>query len=437
MVDVIGILSGVITIATFFQDLAPDPDRYKHRIRVGQRSEDSGGWFPQAIFSNAYNEELARSSWQSKWVENGEFMEESFGNNRRQVDNIEVLAGNNAVCFVWHEFYDSDGSDPIVVFGETAKQCGAPWYPSDIRANIGGRDEYRDCAWLNQCNNDPGGGCRDDAWSGYNLYDLRYWNNVKSGSADPNDVCNQILIYRPERKRALAETGSRLANDVIYTERPLANVICQSQTSVGQSLVSTTQELFCDMHDKQMYPLCRTDMREACFDVSSNELRQTLYSNPTGSPAGMRQTSSGRPAVTTFHVSEVRLDADARPSMERRQTATERFVLNGSTYYYSANTTQCDDCCLSVVDPLSQYNETHYFGPIVDEPVTYDRIANGIIINSSSNNSSIILDCPAGYSVRNIYRGAENVNGAGPFASRLGLASVVSLGVAISSLSWL
>jgi hypothetical protein len=154
-------------------------------------------------------------------------------------------------------------------------------------------------------------------------------------------------------------------------------------------------------------------MVQTCFDIETSELQ----TRDSGEVSVMR-TGSAQAVNTSFRPSPVSIDGNGETdALRKRNDALEEFVLNGSMYYHS-NETQCDDCCLSVTDASSQYNETHYFGPLVDEAVEYTRISNGISFQREEGNA-IVLDCPAGFDTTNLYRGSVVVDGAEGLATSM------------------
>lgn len=81
-----------------------------------------------------------------------------------------------------------------------------------------------------------------------------------------------------------------------------ARDLCTSYTSDGPDYASLTEGLFCDMSEKQLWPLCSADVTTSCFDVGSQNMRdwrgnlasvqnQTAYDNTTAS-VGTRSASS-------------------------------------------------------------------------------------------------------------------------------------------------
>ena len=52
-----------------------------------------------------------------------------------------------------------------------------------------------------------------------------------------------------------------------------ARELCESQTSWGHDFVSATENLFCDMNAKKLWPVCDTKTKGACFDTMTSTMR--------------------------------------------------------------------------------------------------------------------------------------------------------------------
>lgn len=79
-----------------------------------------------------------------------------------------------------------------------------------------------------------------------------------------------------------------------------AKELCESGTSAGPDFVSTVEGLFCDMAEKEVWPLCLgnvTNSTQACFDTSTNTMQGGSNSTSQGNSTGIwrRDYASGRP----------------------------------------------------------------------------------------------------------------------------------------------
>jgi len=52
-----------------------------------------------------------------------------------------------------------------------------------------------------------------------------------------------------------------------------AKELCDSGSSWGHDFVSSTENLFCDMEPKQLWPVCSTSTTSACFDTKISKMR--------------------------------------------------------------------------------------------------------------------------------------------------------------------
>lgn len=404
---VVGAFGSGLTIGQWARDAFMSSTQYKHVMRVGEDyDQNMNGWMPQAIYYGNGGE-LARGGWNSIWMEHGERKEDTFGDDSRRMTKIELHGSSWSVCSVYSEFHESDGTAPIVIAGEVLRECGAPWYASQVSERFNGVWEPRDCAWIDQCDDAwDQDACRWEAWGGYWMDDLDYFRNIRDGGGgNPDEACSKIHRFEVNwRKRELdgaaSSSGSdrvngtspwgRLPHDVIYTKRPLALRLCDSDTSRGQSVVSTAEGLFCDMTEHVLYPICQSGMIDSCFDVETDDLR----SASSGDALESRAVN-----VKHFNPSSTSLDADDESEHHvKRSRAADSLVGNGRTHFFSADDE--DSECLTA----DQIDGDNYTGPVTASPAPFARISNGIIVNPSSEaDSQVILNCPADYSPKKRY----------------------------------
>lgn len=94
----------------------------------------------------------------------------------------------------------------------------------------------------------------------------------KPGQYDKSVYLNQGEKTRrsTQIKRRSAQGFNKDPGHLIVTDHPGDDVrrVCESETSFGWDIVSTVQNLFCDMEVKQLYPLCdANDVRDNCFNL--------------------------------------------------------------------------------------------------------------------------------------------------------------------------
>lgn len=80
----------------------------------------------------------------------------------------------------------------------------------------------------------------------------------------------------PVRKRnGPAATGATNSGVVIISTSQYhsATELCNSDNSWGHDFVSSTENMFCDMELKQLWPVCSTSKASACFDTKISKMR--------------------------------------------------------------------------------------------------------------------------------------------------------------------
>ena len=71
------------------------------------------------------------------------------------------------------------------------------------------------------------------------------------------------------------ERRSQPSGTVVISTSPnhSAKELCNSPTSWGHDFVSVTEQLFCDMSAKRLWPVCGVKTRAGCFDRETNTMR--------------------------------------------------------------------------------------------------------------------------------------------------------------------
>jgi hypothetical protein len=218
-------------------------------------------------------------------------------------------------------------------YGDTGYKCGQTWFASSNR--IGAEFETPRCVWLD-ANHDNGINARalsfhlnDMAGNQGKLkqYDenldslckstprFSFWGNLlpdsvipffnpplkyKDGNGadedlskvldDPAHPWDKSVFLSPAKVNAKHKRRSKVVkrgssnkdkSHLIVTEQN-TNVteICESETSYGWDIVSTSQNLFCDMEHKQLYPLCNQTITTKCFDLDNKTLIGAPGLNP-------------------------------------------------------------------------------------------------------------------------------------------------------------
>ncbi|KAF2763222.1 hypothetical protein EJ05DRAFT_491242 [Pseudovirgaria hyperparasitica] len=218
-------------------------------------------------------------------------------------------------------------------FGDTGYMCGQSWYASENR--IGSDFTNPRCVWLDG-NHDNGINARAIS---FHLNDMQpnqekmsqymsnqdtlckssprfsFWGNLlpdgippffsppltyKDGNGadtdlskvidDPkNPVDKGVYLHQGESHRlARSRTPKTTRRNVRgWNHNPdhlvvsdqvtsSARELCTHPNSYGWDIVSTKENLFCDMEHKKLYPLCSNAVTDGCFDLDAKTLRGHL-----------------------------------------------------------------------------------------------------------------------------------------------------------------
>ncbi|KAK1573911.1 uncharacterized protein LY79DRAFT_487427, partial [Colletotrichum navitas] len=108
---------------------------------------------------------------------------------------------------------------------------------------------------------------------------LKYKNGTKvlDDSNHPWDKSAYMAPTKVKRpKREARDNGGSANHDpshlIISNQNANASEICNSETSYGWDIVSTRQNVFCDMEHKQLYPLCTDSVTTRCFHLDEETL---------------------------------------------------------------------------------------------------------------------------------------------------------------------
>jgi hypothetical protein len=360
---------------------------YRYRMRIGQNvnTGDADGWAPEVKLYNSDWGELARSSFESRWANDGELHDEQFGSGTRQIHHADMIAGNNAICVAWWEFYDADNTPPVVLLGGNVLRCGGYWSPTNsyLLYEDNSPTPELDCVWLNRGYNGCHGQSNDNTIFGFMMNNYYpYWLGVRSYESDVNGICDNLVTYGSGdcRKRDMEEARdvpedefTELAKEVIVTDRDIARVYCEHDRSRGRSILSMKERLFCDMRTRELRPLCEDIQTEGCYNfvIPNSKSRRSDFK---------AATSSGRDSE--LKVSRVSIDAQhaaAKRSLDVEQRSSISVAYGD---------------CISADGKDSVLNESHYFGPVTAGIETiYSTITGGIYLQTQNGTSVIVPQC--------------------------------------------
>ena len=89
---------------------------------------------------------------------------------------------------------------------------------------------------------------------------------------------HQKLRRNPEGSLSINNTGLQqpvfMSGVLVSSEHEAhsAHELCVSDSSMGPDFVSTTEQMFCHMAAKEVWPLCSTEIPHGCFDLVKQEM---------------------------------------------------------------------------------------------------------------------------------------------------------------------
>ncbi|GKT49097.1 uncharacterized protein ColSpa_09278 [Colletotrichum spaethianum] len=321
MATAIGVVSGVITIFSFLQDMFPAPDNpsAKFAFKVGLDGAgdppltNAGGEKPDVRCWNEQGGFLGIEVNDGNRCENGADLCETTVSDVVQQPTYTLFTGNDdAICLAWASVTFPGGQKYATTIGNWAQSCdeaygnGGNWYYSDIyvpREN--GADETVFCAWVDK-NGDVGTTGIQLHWPEYasenGANDLGYYCNNDpplrfTTESDPSDVIfwtrrRDLFSSEPsvsaaaapspadKQRRVVDQQHERLAqrfsNDsrLVKSKLPAhtASGLCSGGKSVGPSFVSYDERMFCYMPTKTVYPFCDDIDGGACWSEEENKV---------------------------------------------------------------------------------------------------------------------------------------------------------------------
>ncbi|KAM0424810.1 hypothetical protein ACHAPT_009866 [Fusarium lateritium] len=328
VIEVIGVVSGLLGILQFgIDNFSEEPgDGSTFKIAVGldgtKGLNNAGGDLPDVRVWNGNGEFVGMNADQGK-VDDGNLGEVHVDHENQGVYTL-FSANDDAICIAWvtTSWSEDRGGQHYAVNGDMGYECGATWYYSGMYYNSN-EDPFKmdpkkqpKCFWIDKDGDHPTTGFQV-RWPAFSKGEIdldgpdekrdpkKWCDNISFGlrtESDPRGIKywtnNKKRSPVPERKRHRhyrrnkAMESQLIVSDV---EGFSAQFLCESSTSVGPDLVNLKEGLFCDMGDKQLYPLCSAQLRDDCFDFDSKTLR----------PKALRLASNETVSNANFHISKV------------------------------------------------------------------------------------------------------------------------------------
>ncbi|KAK7977803.1 hypothetical protein PG988_005293 [Apiospora saccharicola] len=308
--NVIGLLLGVVGMAPMLNSMLPDKSDRETTVRIGVgtsiKGEDTtGGNTPGIRIFDVMGRDLGEARGSKKVIADGGFKDivvtASSDKQGRQAQYLSVSkGGNDALCISYISMTWPDGQKKAW-YGDVGYQCGGHWYNSQT---LIGDDNYQPkCTWVDgdksngittqgfgmhitdftatkeraqayaddqdtMCKSKPRFHLYDDLKSDYFL---PYFNpplDPRASSPPRNKVRS------PRERRDIISKRHLFPGKLVTSPKTAhsARELCESNNSLGPDFVSFHENLFCDMSEKELWPLCSATVASGCFDTKTNTM---------------------------------------------------------------------------------------------------------------------------------------------------------------------
>ncbi|KAL9123834.1 MAG: hypothetical protein Q9217_006776 [Psora testacea] len=109
------------------------------------------------------------------------------------------------------------------------------------------------------------------------VMDMNRWKLPKEGK----NINNGVIHSDPKPKLLRRQTHAmNSTSTVIISTSPnhSAKELCNSPSSWGYDFVSVAEQLFCDMSERQLWPVCGVKKRAGCFDRETSTMKPLIGS---------------------------------------------------------------------------------------------------------------------------------------------------------------
>ncbi|CAG8956820.1 hypothetical protein HYFRA_00011209 [Hymenoscyphus fraxineus] len=326
--NVIGLILGVVTMAPMLESMLPSKSDRETTIRIGvgtsiKGSDTTGGNIPGIRIFDVMGRDIGEARGSKSKIADGGFKDIVVTANSeqqgRQAQYVSVSkGGNDALCISYIAVTWPDGQKKAW-YGDVGFQCGGSWYNSQT---IIGDDNYQPkCTWIDgdksngintqgmgihitdftatkeraeayandgdtMCKSKPRFHLYDDLKSDYFLPyfnpPLEYDSNLvdKDRSKVLVDGASTGKLPPKNKKRSPSEKRNNLSKRHTFPGKLVtsknhahsAKELCQSLSSLGPDFVSIPEGLFCDMSEKELWPLCGKNKKSSCFDLATSSM---------------------------------------------------------------------------------------------------------------------------------------------------------------------
>ena len=297
-IDVIGVVSGVLGIVSFFQGVFPDPppDTSKagsSHLRIasgmdGGGMSEAGGHITKINLYNEYREQVGgvdyRLPWEDGNIEDGSFTDFTLDSNGQQPTYVQILGSDDAVCVAYITQTWPDGIKRGWS-GDMGMICDqSHWAYSNVIVSDDGHKPA--CTWLDA---DHTNGIKS---AGVQIHMQDFTNVTTDYSTDPAHYCNapvmvfeenpdpdNTVVWKRESaavtpKRGLLKRSPAMSSHIIGSQDTSHSALklCSSDTSYSPDFVSFSEGIFCDMGTKTPWPLCSSSVTDDCYHWENHTL---------------------------------------------------------------------------------------------------------------------------------------------------------------------
>jgi len=266
---------------------------------------NAGGSLPSVRLYNEVKTEIGSKTKKLGKVGNGAtesiFIEHKNG---QQASYALFSAGNDAVCVAYVTITWASG-EKYAWTGDWAgpNGCNNDWYYSNIFIEGGGKDSQPTCLWIDRDGNreltgfhvhfpsfvtaDNGSGLKGKKVSdfcntnAYRVYKGKEPTAIQFGRKRRRGISGVVSPDTTTQEDSMqsqvpgnATTAIQHKDRLIVTDNKAHKVktLCDSASSKGPDMVNTAEGLFCRMKDHTLWPVCKQNSEDNCFNMGTKKL---------------------------------------------------------------------------------------------------------------------------------------------------------------------
>lgn len=300
LLDVIGVVSGLLGIYQFAADNFASSDKGGSvvRVQVGLDNpgglSNAGGDLPDVRLFNEVGDFLGAS------YDPGHIDDGTNGKDITVTQTAEqqatyglFTANDDAICIAYLSIVWPD-EQKFGWTGDWAQQCGLSWYYSNVV--VDGKKPA--CMWIDANHDQPITAFQlhfaDFVSNDGNFaHDTNYYcSNSTSFATYTSDDPNSIVYIPPQKAKSKSKRRPTVNGEVSSKSRPLqrrddfvderlvisndptqnTDGLCSDPASLGPDLLNVAEGRFCQMSTKTVHPVCSDTVTDDCFNVDTQKL---------------------------------------------------------------------------------------------------------------------------------------------------------------------